>query len=219
MLTAPFGVFALVAAKVGGTADLQGELTRLGGYIGVVVGGLAFHALVVLPVILFVFGRRNPLQYAKGMASALMTAFSTASSAAALPVTMEGVTEENGVDKKTAEFVLPLGATVNMDGTALYEAVAVIFIAQSYGIELDLVSYAIICVTATLAAIGAAAIPEAGLTTMVMVLMAVGIPVDGIGLILAIDWFLDRCRTTVNVWGDAVGCAVVERVGGGEGSA
>ncbi len=144
------------------------------------------------------------------MGSALLNAFSTASSSATLPLTMEGVEKENGVSGRTASFVLPLGATVNMDGTALYEAVAAIFIAQVYGIDLGGGKQVIIFLTATLAAIGAAGIPEAGLVTMVIVLKAAGLPIEGIGLILAIDWLLDRFRTTLNVWGDAVGAAVID---------
>ena len=139
-----------------------------------------------------------------------MNAFSTASSSATLPLTMEGVEEENKISNRTSSFVLPLGATINMDGTALYEAVAVVFIAQMYGIGLDLSGQIVIALTATLAAIGAAGIPEAGLVTMVIVLKAVGLPVEGITLILAVDWLLDRFRTTVNVWGDSVGAGVIE---------
>jgi Na+/H+-dicarboxylate symporter len=118
----------------------------------------------------------------------------------------------NKVSEEAASFVLPLGATINMDGTALYEAVAAIFIAQAYGIHLGPAEQLIIFFTATLAAVGAAAIPEAGLVTMAMVLTAVGLPIEGIGTILAIDWFLDRCRTTVNVWGDGVGAAAIDRL-------
>ncbi|MDQ6966429.1 MAG: cation:dicarboxylase symporter family transporter, partial [Mariprofundaceae bacterium] len=145
----------------------------------------------------------------------LMTAFSTASSSATLPLTMEGV-KLAGVDEPARRFVLPLGATINMDGTALYEAVAVLFIAQAYGIDLSMGQQFLVLITASMAAIGAAGVPEAGLVTMVIVLEAVGLPLEGIGLLLAIDWFLDRCRTTVNVFGDAVGAAVVGRyVSGG----
>jgi Na+/H+-dicarboxylate symporter len=124
---------------------------------------------------------------------------------------MDGV-KAAGVDKKARRFVLPLGATINMDGTALYEAVAVLFIAQAYGMDLSFGQQMVVLLTATMAAIGAAGIPEAGLVTMVIVLEAVGLPLEGIGLILAIDWFLDRCRTTVNVFGDSVGAAIVGRM-------
>lgn len=142
---------------------------------------------------------------------ALLTAFGTASSSATLPLTMECAIE-GGVDKRAVKFVLPLGATINMDGTALYEAVAVMFIAQAYGYSMGLMEQTIIFITATLAAIGAAGIPQAGLVTMVIVLTAVNLPLEGIGMLLAVDWFLDRFRTTVNVWGDSVGTAVIERV-------
>jgi solute carrier family 1 (neuronal/epithelial high affinity glutamate transporter), member 1 len=141
----------------------------------------------------------------------MLTAFSTASSAATLPLTLECVEKRAKVSPRAAYFVLPLGATINMDGTALYEAVAAIFIAQAFGIELTAMQQVMIFLTATLAAIGAAGIPEAGLVTMVIVLRAVGLPLEGIGLILAVDWLLDRFRTTVNVWGDAAGAAVIER--------
>lgn len=216
ILLAPIGIFGLVAAKLGATgggAAFWGKIKQVGTYALTVIIGLVIHGVIVLPLVLRLLTRRNPVRYAGHMARALTTAFSTGSSAATLPVTMENVEIGAGVSKRSSRFVLPLGATVNMDGTALYEAVAVIFIAQSYGIPLTPVQMFIIFLTATLAAIGAAAIPEAGLVTMVLVLTSVGLPVEGIGLILAVDWFLDRCRTTVNVWGDAVGAAVVDRLG------
>lgn len=209
---APVGVFALVASKLGasgGGAAFLGELAKVGKYSLTVIIGLAIQACVVLPLLLFLFTRRSPLRYAWGMVEALVTAFSTASSSATLPVTLEAVKERNGVSEGAADFVLPIGATINMDGTALYEAVAAMFIAQLYGIEMGFAQQAIIFVTATLASIGAAGIPQAGLVTMIIVLEAVGLPVEGIGVLLAVDWFLDRCRTTVNVWGDAIGAAVI----------
>ena len=143
------------------------------------------------------------------MGQALATAFTTASSTATLPVTMGCVEGKNKVDSRATSFVLPLGATINMDGTALYEAVAALFIAQIYGVDLSIGSQVVIFLTATLASVGAAGIPHAGLVMMVIVLDAVGLPLEGIGLIWAVDWFLDRCRTTVNVWGDSVGAAVI----------
>ncbi len=213
---APVGVFALVASKLGATgggAAFLGELARVGKYSLTVLIGLAIQACVVLPLLLFLFTRRSPLRYAWGMIEALVTAFSTASSSATLPVTLEAVKERNGVSEGAADFVLPIGATINMDGTALYEAVAAMFIAQLYGIEMGFAQQAIIFVTATLASIGAAGIPQAGLVTMIIVLEAVGLPVEGIGVLLAVDWFLDRCRTTVNVWGDSIGAAVIGQSG------
>jgi solute carrier family 1 (high affinity glutamate transporter) protein 1 len=213
MLVAPVGIFGIVAARIGragGFQDFLPELAALGKYSGTVVFGLAIHSLITLPLILSVVGRRNPVRYAGGVGAALLNAFSTASSSATLPLTMEGVEEENGISNRTASFVLPLGATINMDGTALYEAVAAMFIAQVHGIALDPAQQFVIFLTATLAAIGAAGIPEAGLVTMVIVLRAVNLPIEGITLILAVDWLLDRFRTTVNVWGDAVGAGVIE---------
>ncbi len=215
MWFAPVGVFGLVAGKLGeaggGRAFLE-EIVKVGRYMLTVLLGLGVHALILLPLILFLVARRNPWPYFKNMLEALVTAFSTASSAATLPVTFEGVEEDNGVSPAAADLVLPLGATVNMDGTALYEAVAAIFIAQSYGVPLGFEAQFMIFLTATLAAVGAASVPQAGLFTMVMVLQAVHLPLEGIGIILAVDWFLDRWRTAVNVWGDSVGCAVVEKV-------
>jgi Na+/H+-dicarboxylate symporter len=213
MMVAPLGIFGLVAGRIGSAGGFAGfwpQLVALGKYSLTVIVGLAVHGFIILPIIISVIAKRNPIEYARNMGSALLNAFSTASSSATLPLTMEGVEKENGVSGRTASFVLPLGATVNMDGTALYEAVAAIFIAQVYGIDLGGGKQVIIFLTATLAAIGAAGIPEAGLVTMVIVLKAAGLPIEGIGLILAIDWLLDRFRTTLNVWGDAVGAAVID---------
>jgi Na+/H+-dicarboxylate symporter len=211
MWFAPLGVFGLVAEKFGAAGDLLALVTSVGKYMAAVLLGLGVHALVVLPLILWWVGRRNPWRYMLGMGSALGTAFSTASSSATLPLTIESVEEKNQVSKKSAYFVLPLGATINMDGTALYESVAAIFIAQAVGVELTAGQQVLVFITATLAAIGAAGIPQAGLVTMVIVLQAVGLPLEGIGLILAVDWLLDRFRTTVNVWGDSVGAGVIDR--------
>ena len=213
MIIAPVGIFGLVATRIGRAGGFVGflpELWALGKYSFCVLFGLAIHGMVILPLILKLFGRRRPARYLRGMGPALLNAFSTASSSATLPLTLQGVREQNGISNRTASFVLPLGATINMDGTALYESVAAIFIAQVYGIPLDPVMQVVIFFTATLAAIGAAGIPEAGLVTMVIVLRAVGLPIEGIGLILTIDWLLDRFRTTVNVWGDGIGAGVIE---------
>ena len=216
MYFAPVGILGLIAARLG-QAELSqaggfaAEISRMGKYFFTVIIGLLLHALLVLTPIIYIFAKRNIWQYITNISPALLTAFSTASSSATLPVTIECVEEKNKVSSRTASFVLPLGATINMDGTALYEAVAAIFIAQVYGIPLSPVAQVIIFLTATLAAIGAAGIPEAGLVTMVIVLNAVGLPTDGIAMILAIDWFLDRCRTTVNVLGDSVGAAIIDR--------
>ena len=214
MRLAPIGIFCLVTARFG-EAQAEGNLIvvlrQTGAYFFTVLAGLAVHALVTLPLILWVFTRRNPFRFMSQMSQALLTAFSTASSTATLPVTMECAVTKAGVSKRSSEFVLPLGATINMDGTALYEAGAAIFIAQAIGFELGLTQQVVVAVTATLAAIGAAGIPEAGLVTLVIVLGAVGLPVEYVGLILSVDWLLDRFRTTVNAFGDSVGSAVVER--------
>jgi Na+/H+-dicarboxylate symporter len=216
MYFAPLGILGLVAARLG-KAELAteggfaAEVARMARYFITVIIGLSIHAAFILIPAIYILARRNSWDYLSKISPALLTAFSTASSSATLPVTIECVEDKNKVSNRTAGFVLPLGATINMDGTALYEAVAAIFIAQVYGIPLDFGSQVIIFLTATLAAIGAAGIPEAGLVTMVIVLNAVGLPTEGIAMILAIDWFLDRCRTTVNVLGDSVGAAVIDR--------
>jgi len=219
MKLAPLGIFCLVAARFA-KAQLDGQFLALlktqAWYMTSVLSGLAIHALVTLPLLLWVFTRRNPIRFFGQMSQAILTAFSTASSTATLPVTMECAETKAGVSKRSTEFVLPLGATVNMDGTALYEAVAAIFIAQAFAIvdpayALTIDKQVIIAITATLSAIGAAGIPEAGLVTMLIVLNAVGLPLELIGLILPIDWLLDRFRTAVNAFGDSVGAAVVER--------
>ena len=211
----PIGIFGLIAGKIGeagGGDEVLRLAMQLGKYVFCVLLGLLIHGFVVLPLLLRALSGRNPVTYFKDLSESLLTAFSTASSSAALPLTITNVTENAKVSPKISKFVLPLGATVNMDGTALYEAVAVIFIAQSYGIHLGGGELVVVFLTATLAAIGAAGIPEAGLVTMVLVLQAVGLPIEGVGLILAIDWFLDRFRTTVNVWGDSIGAAVIEKL-------
>lgn len=213
MWLAPVGVFALIASRLGaagGGAAFVAQLAGLGKYAAAVISGLLLHG-IVLCLILALLARRGIATYLGHLATALLTAFSTASSSATLPLTLEGV-KLAGVDERARRFVLPLGATVNMDGTALYEAVAALFIAQAYGVDLSFAQQTLVLITATLAAIGAAGVPEAGLVTMVIVLNSVGLPTEGIGLILAIDWFLDRCRTTVNVFGDTVGAAVVGRI-------
>ncbi|MFH1725564.1 MAG: dicarboxylate/amino acid:cation symporter [Elusimicrobiota bacterium] len=211
---APVGVFALIAARLGtagGSEGILNILQSLGAYTLVVLLGLATHAFVVLPLLLVTLGGRQPLRYALGLTEALLSAFATASSSATIPLTLKCLKENNNIREEAADFVIPLGATINMDGTALYEAVAAVFIAQAWGIDLSGGALVLVCLTATLASIGAAGIPQAGLVTMVIVLQAVHLPLEGIGLILAIDWFLDRCRTTVNVWGDSVGAAFIDR--------
>ena len=214
MRLAPAGVFALMAYTIG-TMGLS-IVRPLAIYMVTVILGLSIHAVVILPVLLGIFGKYSPLKFIRDVFGAVATAFSTASSAATLPITMECVRENTGVSNKVASFVLPLGATVNMDGTALYEAVAAMFIAQAYGISIGIWQQLVIMLTATLASIGAAAIPGAGLVTMVIVLRAVNLPLEGIGMILAVDRILDMLRTAVNVWGDACGTAIVARLEGEE---
>ena len=219
MKIAPLGIFCLVAARFG-QAQAQGglgaTLVQTSWYMTAVLTGLLLHSIAVMPFVLWITTRRNPYRFIYQLSQSLLTAFSTASSSATLPVTMECATVNAGVSPKSAEFVLPLGATVNMNGTALYEAAAALFIAQvaaEQGVvePLTMAQQAIIAITATLAAIGAAGIPEAGLVTMLIVLNAVRLPLEYIGLILSVDWLLDRFRTAVNVLGDAMGAAVVER--------
>ncbi len=214
MKFAPLGIFCLVAGRFGqatAAGTFFSELAKTGSYSLTVLVGLAAHSFITLPAILYIFTKRNPYRFIMQMSQALLTAFSTASSSATLPVTMESAIDEAGISRKSADFVLPLGATINMDGTALYEAVAAIFIAQVIGADLTLGQQLVVAVTATLAAIGAAGIPEAGLVTMVIVLTSVGLPTEYMSLILSVDWLLDRFRTTVNVFGDACGAAVVEK--------
>jgi len=207
---APIGVMSLIGTIIAKNRETFDQLlTGLGMYSITVIVGLLIHAFIILPLILKFFGKRKPLKYAFNMGPALATAFTTASSSATLPITIECAEEKNNVDKRAASFVLPLGATINMDGTALYEAVAAMFIAQIHGIDLTIGQQVIVFLTATLASVGAAGIPHAGTVMMVIVLQAVNLPLEGIGLIFAVDWFLDRCRTTVNVWGDSVGAAVI----------
>lgn len=215
---APIGIIGLVANRVGmagGGSAVWEELARLANYFGTVVLGLSIHGLIVLPLLLFILTRKNPVKHFLHFMEPLLTAFSTASSAATLPITIKSAEENAGLSSRTSRFVLPLGATINMDGTALYEAVAAVFIAQAYGMDLSGMQLVIVVLTATLAAVGAAAIPQAGLVTMVMVLASVNVPIEGIGLLLSVDWFLDRFRTTLNVWGDSIGTAIIsEKVSG-----
>ena len=214
MWIAPLGIGALVAGRLGEAGGFSGfwpQLVSLGAYVGTVLLALAIHALLTLPLALHFLAKRSVPALAKAMSTPLITAFSTSSSSATLPLSMDSLIEKANVSKRTVSFVIPLGATINMNGTALYEAVAAMFIAQSYGIEMGLGETIIVLLTATLSAIGAAGIPEAGLVTMVIVLKAVDLPIEGISLILVVDWFLDRCRTAINVWGDAVGAAVIDR--------
>lgn len=211
MYFAPIGIFGLIAGMFGAAGSTEAFVARIsavGLHVLTVLSGLAIHFTILTLILLFI--ARQPITYLVNMLRAIVTSFATASSTATLPITIQ-CAKESGIDERARRFVLPLGSTVNMDGTALYEAAAAMFIAQAYGLHLGIGQQSIIFVTATLAAIGAAGIPEAGLVTMIIVLQAVGLPIEGIGLLLAVDWFLDRFRTATNVWGDAVGAAVVHR--------
>ncbi|KAL3882281.1 hypothetical protein ACJMK2_028643 [Sinanodonta woodiana] len=212
MWYSPFGIMFLIAGKVLELEDPSEVAQRLGLYIITVITGLVIHAGVTLPLIYFIICRKNPLRLFQGVFQAWLTALATASSSATLPVTFRCLEENLGIDKRVTRFVLPLGATINMDGTALYEAVAPIFIAQMNGIELTFGQLLTVSLTATCAAIGAAAIPSAGLVTMLMVLTSVGLPVEDVSIILAVDWFLDRIRTSVNVLGDCYGAGIVQHL-------
>ncbi|RUS77794.1 hypothetical protein EGW08_014458 [Elysia chlorotica] len=205
----PVGILFLVAGQVAGLADAGESVRQLGMYMLTVLVGLALHGLVVLPLIYFTLVRKNPYRFMGGVLEALVTALGTSSSSATLPVTMRNLQENNGIDPRVISFVIPVGATVNMDGTALYEAVATIFIGQVNGLDLNLGKIITICITATAASIGAAGVPQAGLVTMVIVLDSVGFPTSGIAMVLAVDWMLDRVRTVVNVLGDAYGAGIV----------
>lgn len=209
MLAAPFGVFALLAALVVESPSLD-LFKALGWYAITVLVGL-FLMIVVYNIIMFTFTRRSPKFFMENMAPAQLLAFSTSSSAATLPVTMERVTEHIGVEEEVASFVLPIGATINMDGTSLYQAVAAVFIAQAFGMELDFATQLGIVATATLASIGSAAVPGAGMVMLVIVLAQAGIPEAGLALIFAVDRPLDMCRTIVNVTGDATVAMVVAK--------
>ncbi|RPI59952.1 MAG: dicarboxylate/amino acid:cation symporter, partial [Lysobacterales bacterium] len=206
---APFGVFGfmLFAAADKGLSAFK----ALGWYMLTVAFALAVHGFITLPLLLRALAGRSPLEFAKAMSPALLTAFSTASSNAALPLTMTSIEQRAGVRQQTSAFVLPLGATINMDGTALYEVVAVLFIAQTLGADLTIAQQMIVAVTSLLASVGAAGIPHAGTVMMVVVLGAVGLPTSAVGLILAVDRVLDMCRTTINVWSDSVCAAIMDR--------
>lgn len=208
----PIGIFFLVVSQIVEMENLNVLFGKLGLYFLTVSGGILFHGFVVLPAIYFFFTRRNPYKFLIGMSQAIATAFGTASSSATLPVSIQCLEENNHVNSHVVRFMLPIGATINMDGTALYEAVAAIFIAQLRGIALSFGNVVAICITATAASIGAAGIPQAGLVTLVMVLDTVGLPPEDVTLILAVDWLLDRIRTVVNVLGDAYGTGIVQQL-------
>ncbi|MCA9407591.1 MAG: dicarboxylate/amino acid:cation symporter [Candidatus Omnitrophica bacterium] len=205
----PLGIMALLT-KLVATQDIS-LFIALGKFILVVVGATLFHGFVTLPLILVFFSKTKLSNYYRGVREALITAFSTSSSSATLPITYRCVKDNLKVDKDIAGFVLPLGATINMDGTALYEAVAALFVANLIGVDLNLVQQLIVFLMAILASIGAPGIPSAGMVTMVMVLQSVGLPSEAIAILYPIDRLLDAVRTMVNVKGDTIGSVIVDR--------
>ncbi|XP_012555419.1 excitatory amino acid transporter isoform X1 [Hydra vulgaris] len=212
MWYSPFGIGCLIIASFSEMENVSKTLSSLGLFITTVVLGIAIHGFVVLPGLYFAFTRKNPYIFLKGMFSAMATAFGTSSSAATLPVTFQCLEEKLNIDKRITRFIIPIGTTVNMDGTALYEAVSAIFIAQSIGRQLSFGDYILISLTSILASIGAAAIPHAGLITMIIVLDTVGLPTDMVAVFFSVDWFLGRIRTMINVLGDAYGAGIVQHL-------
>ncbi|RNA28018.1 excitatory amino acid transporter 3 [Brachionus plicatilis] len=209
MMFSPIGICSLICGSIISMEDISEIFEKISMYTLTVLLGLFIHGFMVLPSIYLILTRRNVFIYAKNMIEALLVALATSSSNATLPVTFKCIEEKNKIPKSISRFVLPVGATINMDGTALYEAVGAIFIAQMHNIHLSLADYVVTSFTATLASIGAAGIPSAGLVTMVVVLSALNLPQSHISLIYAVDWFLDRFRTMVNVWGDSIGTGIV----------
>ncbi|CAH8861820.1 unnamed protein product [Trichobilharzia szidati] len=212
MWFAPIGIFFLILAKIIAIKDLKKTATGLGLYMATVTIGLIIHLFIVLALLYTLILRKNPYAFFKGMLQAFLTALGTASSSATLPISLKCIEDKLKIDKRITRFVLPVGATINMDGTALYEAVASIFIAQVNDFPLTFPQIITISLTSTLAAIGAASVPSAGLVTMIIVLSSVGLPINDISLILTVDWILDRFRTSVNIMGDAYGAAIVEHL-------
>jgi Na+/H+-dicarboxylate symporter len=209
----PLGVMGIIAVVVADNMGEEGALgavfLRLGKYMLTVIIALSIHAFITLPLILRFMGKVNPFKHFKAVSTPLITAFSTSSSSATLPLTLHAMENRAGVSNKVSSFVLPLGATINMDGTALYECVAAMFIAQAYGIELGPLLQILLVFTALLASIGAAGVPMAGLVMISVVLTSVGLPLEGVGLIIAVDRVLDMFRTSVNVWSDTTGASVI----------
>ncbi|XP_053329347.1 neutral amino acid transporter B(0) [Spea bombifrons] len=210
MWYAPLGIMFLVAGKIVEMEDVVLLFTSLGKYISCCIVGHIIHGLIVLPLIYFAFTRKNPYRFLWGIVSALATAFGTSSSSATLPLMMKCVEERNGVSKQISRFILPIGATVNMDGAALFQCVAAVFIAQLNSHSLDFIQIITILVTATASSVGAAGIPAGGVLTLAIILEAVGLPTNDISLILAVDWLVDRTCTVLNVEGDAFGAGLLQ---------
>lgn len=209
MKFAPIGVFGLVAKVVASTG--LAAFLPLAYFFFTVLGALVIHMFGVMPLVLKYLGGVKPLRHYKAMTPALLTSFSTSSSSATLPITLECVEKNAGVSNRTSSFVLPLGATINMDGTALYECVAAMFIAQAYGLSLGFTEQFLIVLTALVTSIGVAGIPAASLVAISIILVTIGLPLEGIGLILAVDRVLDMCRTSVNVFSDSCGAVIIAR--------
>ncbi len=212
----PLGVFAIVAKVVAEHSDLLSLMQQMGWYMLTVILALSVHSMISLPLLLRFLGKANPRKHFMAMRTPLLTAFSTSSSGATLPLTMSAVEKKAGVSNKISSFTLPLGATINMDGTALYECVAALFIAQIYGQDITIAQQFLVVFTALIASIGAAAIPMAGLVMITVVLSVIGIPLEGVGLIIAVDRILDMFRTTVNVWSDSCGAVIIAKSEGEE---
>ncbi|MBN3310400.1 AAAT protein, partial [Amia calva] len=210
MWYAPFGIMFLVAAKIVEMEDVATLFASLGKYILCCVLGHVVHGLIVLPLIYFAITRKNPMTFLWGICTALATAFGTSSSSATLPLMMKCVEEKNGVSKHISRFILPIGATVNMDGAALFQCVAAVFIAQLNDYPLNFIQVITILVTATASSVGAAGIPAGGVLTLAIILEAVGLPTNDISLILAVDWLVDRTCTVINVEGDAFGAGLLQ---------
>ncbi len=214
---APLGIFGIVSGIVADQVDdLAGVFGSMGMYMLTVIFALLIHSIVVLPLLMRYIGGVNPRKHFRAMSVPLLTAFTTSSSSATLPLTMKAVEQNAGVSKKTSSFVLPLGATINMDGTALYECVSVLFIAQVIGMELSLVQQFIVVITALLASIGAAGVPMAGLVVITIIMSVLGMPLEGIALILAVERILDMFRTSVNIWSDTCGAVIIAKSEGEE---
>ena len=210
MRLAPYGIAALLT-KLIATQNID-VITSLISFVGIIMGTLIFHGLIVLPAILFLVTRMTPLTLFKGAKEALITALATSSSAATMPVTMRCTEQNLNVSPGVTGFVIPLGSHLNMDGTALYEAAAALFVANLTGIELGWLQQLTVCLTAMVAAIGAPGLPSAGMVTMIMVLQSVGLPVEAIAILLPVDRILDTFRTALNVEGDIVSCLVVQKL-------
>lgn len=212
MYVSPIGIFFLILGQILATPDMGKQMASIGVYIVVFLFTLAFHACLVIPLIFFLITRKNPLKYIGGMVQALVTAFATSSSSATLPVTMTCVEENNKIDKRVTQFVLPIGATINMDGSCIYFTISAIFMAQLDGIALGIPKVITIAITSALVSIGASGTPNAGMVFFIMILNAAGLPSEKVSLIYAVDWLLDRFITAANVNGDAMGVGIVQHL-------